>query len=143
MKKKPHSPSFTNDGFFMTAFWQFMSFVMMILLIWVDEVLDLSNLWFGIGPGHPNFFKGCALTIALLCIAVITIGHTYLQQKRLLKGLIIICSQCRKMRIDENVWKHLDQYVADHSKSQISHGLCPQCYEIAKQEIDGYAKDTH
>jgi hypothetical protein len=136
-------PRFTNDGFFMTAFWQLMSFVMMILLIWVDEVLDLSNLWFGMRPDHPNFFKGCALTIGILCIAIITIGHTYLQQKRILKGLIIICSQCRKMRIDENVWKHLDQYVADHSKSQISHGLCPQCYEMAKQEIDGYANNPH
>ena len=140
MNKKSNSISLKHDGFFMTAFWQLMAFVMMILLIWVDEVLDLSNLWFGIGPGHPNFFKGCALTIGILCIAIITIGHTYLQQKHIISRLIIICSQCRKMRIDEHVWEHLDQYVADHSKSQISHGLCPQCYEMAKQEIDGFKK---
>ena len=140
MNKKSNSISLKHDGFFMTAFWQLMAFVMMILLIWVDEVLDLSNLWFGIGPGHPNFFKGCALTIGILCIAIIAIGHTYIQQKHIISRLIIICSQCRKMRIDEHVWEHLDQYVADHSKSQISHGLCPQCYESAKKEIDGFTK---
>jgi len=125
-----------NDGFFKVAFWQLLSFVMLILIIWVDEVLDLSNLWFGIRPEHPHFYKGCVLTIGVFIIAIITVGNTYLQQKKIIKGLIIICSRCRKMRVDENVWQHLDQYVADHSMSKISHGLCPQCFEISKQEID-------
>jgi len=131
--------SLKHDGFFITAFWQFMSFLMLILIIWVNEVLDLSNLWFGIRPEHPNFYKGCCLTIGVLAIAIITIGHTYLQQRRIIRGLIIICSECRKMRVDVDVWEHLEQYVSEHSRAKISHGLCPQCYEIAKKEIDNFA----
>lgn len=142
--KNPVPPSLglKRDGFFVTAFWQFMSFIMLILLIWVDEVLDLSNLWFGISPGHPHFFRGCVLTIVILAIAIITIGHTYLQQQHILKRLIIVCSNCRKMRINEDVWEHLDQYVADQSRSQVSHGLCPDCYEIAKQEVTQLERKT-
>ena len=129
------SRKFKYDGFAITAFWQLMSFLLLILLIWVNEVLDLSNLWFGIHPEDPNFYKGCVLTVGVMVIAIVTVGHTYLQQKKIISGFIIICSNCRKMRMDEYVWDHLDQYVADHSMSKISHGLCPDCYELAKREV--------
>ena len=127
-----------HDGVFTTAFWQLMSFILLIVIIWVDEVMDLSNLWFGIRPENPNFYKGCSLTIVVLCIAVITIGNTYIHQKRLIRKLLLICSNCRKVRVNENEWQHLETYVADQLQSMISHGLCPQCYEIAVKDADDY-----
>ncbi|MEI8139602.1 MAG: hypothetical protein WCI03_07020 [bacterium] len=124
-----------QDGFFMVAFWQLMSFFMLTLLIWVNEVLDLSALWFNIRPETPNFYRGCGLTIGVMVVAIITVGHTYIQQKRIITQLIVVCSHCRKMRIDETVWAHLDQYLGEHSLARISHGLCPECYEQAKKEV--------
>ena len=131
-----------HDGFFRVAFWQLMSFFMLILLIWVNEVLDLSALWFGIGPGHPNFFRGCALTIGVIVIAIVTIGNTFLQQKRLLQDLIVICSRCRKIRVNKNVWSTLDQYVHHHSLTPVSHGLCPDCYGEALHEVNTQKKES-
>jgi len=144
MHHKPFKQQFTRlkrDGFFMVAFWQLLAFIMMILLIWVNEVLDLSSLWFDIRPGNPNFYEGCVLTICVIIIAIITVGHTYLQQKRIIKGLIVVCSRCRKMRVDKKAWAYLDQYLHDQSLARISHGLCPDCYERTKQEIDDSLKD--
>jgi len=113
-----------------------MSFILLIVIIWVDVVMDLSNLWFGILPEHPNFYKGCSLTIVVLCIAVITIGNTYLHQKRLIKKLVVICSICRKLQVNENEWQHLETYFLEQSQTLISHGLCPQCYKIALKDVD-------
>ena len=129
-----------HDGVFTTAFWQLMSFILLIVIIWVDEVMDLSNLWFGIRPENPNFYKGCTLTILVLCIAVVTIGHTYLHQKRLIKKLLVICSVCRKLQVNEDEWLHLETYFLEKSQTLISHGLCPQCYELAVKDADDYRK---
>lgn len=130
------------DGFFTVAFWQLMSFVMLILLVWVNEILDLSALWFEINPGNPGFYRGCVLTIGVIIIAIITIGHTYIQQKRIIKGLLVVCSSCRKIRVDEDVWEHMDKYVHEHSLALISHGLCPHCFDQAKRELDDYDKSV-
>lgn len=125
-----------SDGFLTVAVWQMTAFSLLILLVWVNEVLDLSALWFEINPSNPSFYRGCVLTIGVLIIAIITIGHTYIQQKRIIKGLLVVCSTCRKIRVDEHIWEHMDKYVHDHSLALISHGLCPGCYEQAKQEIE-------
>lgn len=132
------SSFFKHDGVFTTAFWQMMSFIMLILLIWVDEVMDLSNLWFGISFDTPHFYRAFVLTIIVLGIAIITIGHTYLNQKRMIKRLIMICSRCKKLRVNEDEWQHFEQYVADLSQSTVSHGLCPQCFKISEKEITDY-----
>ena len=145
MIHKPYRRKFfrlKQDGFFMVAFWQLLAFVMMILLVWVNEVLDLSALWFGVCPENPHFYRGCVLTIGVILVAIITVGHTYLQQKRIIRGLLIICSSCRKMRIDKKAWAHLDQYLQDYSLARISHGLCPDCFERAKKEVDDFVVDS-
>lgn len=125
-----------KDGFFVVAFWQLMLFGMLILVIWANEMLDLSSLWFNIRSENPNFYRGCALTISTIIIAIITVGQTHLQQKRIIKGLVVVCAGCRKMRVDTEVWAHLDHYLQDNSLAKISHGLCPDCYEIAVKDAD-------
>lgn len=44
-----------------------------------------------------------------------------------LKGLIPICAWCKKVRDDKGYWTQVEVYVADHSKADFSHGICPQC----------------
>lgn len=129
-----------SDGFAWVAFWQMMSFLLLILLVWVDEVLDLTSLWFGIRGGETNFYRGWVITIGIIIVAIITVGHTYLQQKRIIRGLLLVCSQCRKIRVDDRMWRHLDHYIADHSLALVSHGLCPECFEQAKQQIEDYSR---
>ena len=145
MPHRPFTHQFTrlkHDGFFWVAFWQLLAFVMLILLVWVNEVLDLSSLWFDVRAEHPNFYKGFALTIGITVIAIITVGHTYLQQKKIIRELIVVCSRCRKMRVNKKVWAYLDQYLQKHSLARISHGLCPDCYELTKQEINDSPKSS-
>jgi hypothetical protein len=44
-----------------------------------------------------------------------------------LRGLIPICSSCKKIRDDRGYWNFLEQYIMQHSEAVISHGLCPEC----------------
>ena len=44
-----------------------------------------------------------------------------------LKGLIPICSHCKKIRNDDGYWQQLEVYIREHSDAEFTHGLCPDC----------------
>ena len=50
-------------------------------------------------------------------------------QVRQLKELLPICMYCKKIRDDQNYWKILEEYIHQHTGSDFSHGICPDCYE--------------
>jgi phosphoserine phosphatase RsbU/P len=56
---------------------------------------------------------------------------------RQLQGLLPICAYCKRIRDDQNYWKQVETYLADHSDVQFSHGICPSCLErVMKEEAD-------
>jgi CheY-like chemotaxis protein len=58
-----------------------------------------------------------------------------------LEGILPICSYCRKMRDDTNFWMSVDQYLASHTKAQLSHCICPECFEtVVKPEMLAFAE---
>lgn len=44
-----------------------------------------------------------------------------------LKGILPICSYCKKIRDDKGYWKQLEVYIQDHSEAEFSHGICKEC----------------
>ena len=50
-----------------------------------------------------------------------------LEHVKTLKGLLPICTSCKKIRDDQGYWNHLELYIRDHSEADFSHGLCPEC----------------
>jgi len=44
-----------------------------------------------------------------------------------LRGIIPICSSCKKIRDDQGYWKQLEAYMKDHADITFSHGSCPEC----------------
>jgi phosphoserine phosphatase RsbU/P len=53
-----------------------------------------------------------------------------------LRGLLPICSYCKKIRNDGNYWQQVEAYIEEHSGAQFSHGICPECYaQYIKPEI--------
>jgi len=46
---------------------------------------------------------------------------------KILRGLLPICSSCKKIRDDKGYWNMLEVYIRDHSEADFSHGLCPDC----------------
>jgi hypothetical protein len=44
-----------------------------------------------------------------------------------LRGLIPICSSCKKIRNDQGYWTQLETYLRQHTNAAFSHGLCVDC----------------
>ena len=53
-----------------------------------------------------------------------------------LKGIIPICSYCKKIRNDKGAWDQMESYISAHSEAHFSHGACPECYKKAMQGMD-------
>jgi hypothetical protein len=47
-----------------------------------------------------------------------------------LKGLLPICSRCKKIRDDQGYWNQLEEYVHEHSEEEFSHGFCPNSMKL-------------
>jgi sigma-B regulation protein RsbU (phosphoserine phosphatase) len=46
-----------------------------------------------------------------------------------LRGLLPICSYCKKIRNDHNYWEQVETYLGARSAVQFSHGICPECWD--------------
>ena len=46
---------------------------------------------------------------------------------KILRGLIPICSYCKKIRDDKGYWNQIEAYIASHSEVRFSHGICQEC----------------
>ena len=76
--------------------------------------------------------------VANRLLAVTVIGFTVMlsvSRKRaeddltVLRGLLPICSYCKKIRDDRGSWEQMERYIADRSQADFSHGMCPDCEE--------------
>lgn len=50
-----------------------------------------------------------------------------LENIKTLKGMLPICSSCKKIRDDKGYWNQIETYIRDHSDAEFSHSLCPVC----------------
>jgi len=54
-----------------------------------------------------------------------------------LRGLLPICSYCKRIRGDEDYWQQVESYIADRTEAEFSHGVCPSCYEKMRADFEG------
>lgn len=50
-----------------------------------------------------------------------------LAQVKTLRGLLPICSSCKKIRDDQGYWQQIEGYISRHSDALFTHGICPDC----------------
>jgi CRP/FNR family cyclic AMP-dependent transcriptional regulator len=44
-----------------------------------------------------------------------------------LGSFLPICANCKKIREDDDSWTPIEVYIRDHSETEFSHGICPEC----------------
>jgi phosphoserine phosphatase RsbU/P len=73
---------------------------------------------------------------ASLAARVTELEQTMAKVKQL-RGLLPICSYCKKIRDDQNYWRQVEGFISEHSEAQFSHGICPECYaKFVKPELE-------
>ena len=50
-----------------------------------------------------------------------------LTEIKTLRGILPICSSCKKIRNDKGYWEQIECYISEHSDAEFSHGLCQEC----------------
>ena len=57
-----------------------------------------------------------------------------------LRDTLPICARCKSIRNDEGYWQQIEIYFQDHSHSDLSHGICPECEEAMYGKTEWYQK---
>jgi GAF domain-containing protein len=52
-----------------------------------------------------------------------------LSDVRTLQGLLPICAHCHGIRNDEGYWEKVEEYLGHHTEAELSHGICPKCFQ--------------
>lgn len=63
-----------------------------------------------------------------------------LDEIKTLKGILPICSKCKKIRDDEGYWNQIESYIQTRSEALFSHGLCPECSDVLYGDKKWYKK---
>ena len=50
-----------------------------------------------------------------------------LAELKVLRGIVPMCSYCRRVRDDEDYWQSVEAYVARYTDTKFSHSICPSC----------------
>ena len=74
-----------------------------------------------VGETVVNLQRNLAARVAELEIA--------LGRVKQLQGILPICSYCKHVRDDGNYWQQVETYISEHTDTQFSHSICPDCYD--------------
>ena len=58
---------------------------------------------------------------------LITELQNALAEVKTLRGILPICSYCKKIRDDKGYWEQVENYIYKYSGTEFSHGICPDC----------------
>ena len=59
-----------------------------------------------------------------------------LEEIKKLKGILPICSSCKKIRDDKGYWQQIEAYIGQHSGAEFTHGICPDCARKLYPDLD-------
>ena len=94
-----------------------------------------------------KYWNASIHTIAFLLVGMVThMAHRYLialndelrkaqGEVKQLRGLLPICSSCKKIRNDQGTWEAIEVYIRARSNAEFSHGICPECVKRLYPEL--------
>lgn len=61
-----------------------------------------------------------------------------LDEIKTLKGIVPICSHCKKIRDDQGYWNSIEKYIEEHSEAELSRSICQDCAKKYYPDFDIY-----
>ena len=127
------------------AFWALLTVGIVVIF---DLVLDLVVWRYLKGI---NTYSAMVLNTVFLIMVVIPFVYFLLyrplsriivsyknamDEVKLLRGIIPICSYCKKIRDEEGSWNQIEDYIHSQSGAKFSHGICPECYNKEMEKME-------
>jgi len=136
-------PSTTNLIAKKVAWYETMAILFIIVLSWFDEILDIPYVLLG-GPATPiNWRESFFESIIIAIVGAAIIRHTYALLTRVsyLESILPICASCKKIRVDPEFWQGIEEFIAERSKTEFTHGICPECISKYYPELASRGKE--
>ncbi len=75
------------------------------------------------------------ITFAILLSSVREQLRQSRREVKRLSSLLPICASCKKIRDELGNWQEIETYIRDHSDTDFSHGVCPDCAKVLYPEF--------
>ncbi len=104
----------------------------------------LSEELFGVSPSNEEFeFSGISWARIVDCKIVENwnnwnmsyLFRQLLSEVKTLRGILPLCSFCKKVRDDKGYWEQVDVYIHKYSEADVSHSVCPECMKKNYPEV--------
>jgi hypothetical protein len=110
-------------------------FMIMLPLMWLDEVINLNLLLPWLPPMSPELQEYIIETSVILIIAMAVITTTVIVLKRIrrIERFLRVCAWCRKVWVDGK-WVLFEEYALSKHLLRSSHGICDECMTGIEQK---------
>ena len=59
-----------------------------------------------------------------------------MEKIKTLRGVVPICSNCKKIRDDQGYWSRVEVYMRNYTEAEFNHHICPDCEKIFSLNTD-------
>lgn len=117
------------------------------------SVLTLLDIFLSPGESHWMALSNRVLSLFTIWIAAVLLFLLKRDQEKreqlilelqdslahikTLRGLLPVCVSCKKVRNDKGYWRSIDTYIAEWSETQITHGICSDCFSHYYPQVVG------
>jgi hypothetical protein len=122
--------SHTKNAFTKIAIWQIMAFIFLLTFLWANEMIDFYAQIYGEQPTPFNPGRFSILAAAVITAAIITVGHTYEQQRAIVKNFLTACIYCHRVKTPSGEWEHVEEYFLKTFPVRVDRGACPECQKM-------------
>ena len=109
-------------------YYNIFGFGIVILFLWLNEIIDIPHIFFGVKETPMNITESIFETI-LIIIPGIVVNYSIrklLKKIKYLEGFLRVCSFCRKINI-KGKWIPIEEYIRDNTEAEFTYSLCPEC----------------
>ncbi len=103
-------------------------FLLIVVIIWMDEILDLPRLLFGAAPTPLRLGEAWLESALTVAVATVIVSITYRAFRRIeyLESLVVMCAWCRRVRAQEE-WLTVEAFLEWQHNARTTHGICEGC----------------
>lgn len=120
------------------AWYETTAILFVIALSWLDEILDIPYVLLG-GLATPiNWRESIFESVIIAIVGALIIHHTYklLVRVSYLESILPVCACCGRIRVDAKFWEGIEEFVQERSKTEFTHGICPDCIRKYYPELN-------
>ena len=111
-------------------------FAVILFMNWVAEIFRFPHLLYG-DPSAFNWIRvllRSAVIVGAWAWAYFTI-RGLVRRLHYLEDFVLVCSSCRRVGQDGK-WLTTEQYFDAKFHTPTSHGVCPECSQLARERLD-------